>query len=149
LTNHATTPTETTAGTPGRRGRTVNIVLWVLQVLLAALFVFAAIPKLLGNPAAVDGFARLGLGQWFRYFTGAVELAGAIGLLIPRLSALAALGLVGVMVGAVITHILVLGPATLAFIPAAVGVILASIAWVRWTGRAGVAARAGSGERAI
>lgn len=41
---------------------------------------------------------------------GAVELAGAIGLLIPRLAGAAALGLIGVMVGAVITQLFVLEP---------------------------------------
>ena len=60
-----------------------------------------------------------------------IEIAGAIGLLIPRLCGLAALGLVGVMVGAVIAHLTVLPPAYLALFPALFGVILGLIAWGR------------------
>lgn len=119
--------------TPATRGRAVNITLWVLQALLAALFVFGGANKLIGiQPEVVEAFQRIGLGDWFRYLTGACELAGGVGLLIPRLSGLAALGLVGVMVGAVITHITVLPPVALAFAPATLGVAFALIAWGRW-----------------
>ena len=54
-----------------------------------------------------DG-AKGGAGQWFRYLVGILELAGAIGLLIPRLAAPAALGLLGVMIGAFFTQLFVL-----------------------------------------
>lgn len=119
--------------TPGvARGRAMNVTLWVGQVLFAVLFAFAGVVKLVGLQAEVDAFTQIGLGQWFRYVTGALELAGAIGLLIPRLCGLAALGLVGVMVGAVITHLTVLPPAAFALFPAAFGVVLGLIAWARW-----------------
>jgi len=49
------------------------------------------------------------LPRWFRYLTGALEVAGAILLLIPRTSGLGALMLVGVMIGAVVTHLSVIG----------------------------------------
>src|SRR3954469_12424046 len=91
--------------------RALRTALWVIQVLLAAFFVFAATAKLSGQKDAVETFTKLGLGQWFRYLTGACELAGGLGLLIPRLSGLAALGLVGVMIGATITNLVVLAPA--------------------------------------
>src|SRR5438093_1341613 len=52
---------------------------------------------------------RIGLGQWFRYVTGSLEVLGAVLLLIPRLSGLGALLLVGVMLGAVPTHLFVVG----------------------------------------
>ena len=75
---------ETLTAPSATRGRTLNITLWVIQVLLAALFAFAGINKLAGVPQEVlDQFARFGLGPWFLYLTGALELAGAIGLLIP------------------------------------------------------------------
>jgi uncharacterized membrane protein len=48
---------------------------------------------------------EIGFGQWLRYFTGVLEIAGAIGLLIKPLCGLAALGLAGVMVGAVGTEL--------------------------------------------
>ena len=62
---------------------------------------------------------------------GALELAGAIGLLIPRLAGLAALGLAGVMVGAVFTQVFVLDSVVLALTPAFLIVALSLIAWGR------------------
>jgi putative oxidoreductase len=51
----------------------------------------------------------VGLRQWFRYLTGLLEVAGAIGLLISRYAFYAAILLAIVMVGAVITHLTVIG----------------------------------------
>jgi hypothetical protein len=62
--------------------------------------------------------------------TGVVEVGGAIGLLIPRLAGLAAIGLIGLMGGAILTQILVLEPAWSAM-PAAFAVVFALIAWDR------------------
>ena len=64
---------------------------------------------------------------------GGLELAGAIGLLIPRLAGPAALGLAGVMVGAVFAHVLALPPVALAVVPAVLFVLLVLIARARWT----------------
>src|SRR4051795_1726291 len=94
----------TTDGTT-KRVNVRNVALWAVQIVLAAFFAFAATPKLLGDPTTVAMFQQIGFGDWFRYLTGACELAGAIVLLIPRLSGLAALGLVGVMVGATLTNL--------------------------------------------
>ena len=73
---------------PGRK----NTLLWTAQILLAAFFLFAAAPKLTGQHTAVQMFGQIGAGQWLRYLVGTAELAGAIGLLIPRLAGLAAAG---------------------------------------------------------
>lgn len=134
----ATTPaTDTEAAPPPARGRAANIALWVVQILLAALFAFAGINKLVGaQPEVIAGFEQIGLGQWFRYFTGTAELAGAVGLLIPRLTPLAAVGLACVMVGAVIAHLLVLPPPALALIPAVLGTVFVLIARARFKERA-------------
>jgi uncharacterized membrane protein YphA (DoxX/SURF4 family) len=116
-----------------RRGHATNIALWIAQALLAALFAFVAAPKLLGDPTAVASFNSIGFGQWFRYLTGACELAGAIGLLIPRLSGLAALGLVGLMVGATLTNLFLLpGMAPVAIVTVLLGVVFGLIARGRW-----------------
>ena len=88
--------------------RSMTIVLWILRILMAALFLFASYMKLSGNPAMVAEFDAVGLGQWFRYFTGALELAGGIGILVPSVSVFAALVLLAVDVGAFITQIAVL-----------------------------------------
>jgi hypothetical protein len=115
------------------RRRAVNVTLWVVQGVLAAFFAFAAAGKLLGDPTTVASFETIGFGQWFRYLTGACELGGAIGLLIPRLSGLAALGLVGVMVGATLTNLFLLpGMAPVAVVTVGLGVVFALIARARW-----------------
>jgi DoxX-like family len=54
---------------------------WTLQGILAAAFLAAGSAKLAGVPFMVDLFAQIGLGQWFRVTTGAVEVAGAVTLL--------------------------------------------------------------------
>jgi putative oxidoreductase len=115
-----------------RRGRTTNALVRGVQILLAVFFAFAAAGKLLGDPASVAAFHAIGFGQWFRYLTGACELGGAIGLVIPRLSGLAALGLVGVMVGATLTNLFLLpGMAPVALVTVLLGVVFALIARYR------------------
>jgi hypothetical protein len=121
----ATTPTMTHA-------RAVTVTLWTAQILLAVFFALAALPKLLGDPATVESFRSIGFGQWFRYLTGACELAGAIGLLIPRLSGVAALGLAGVMVGATVTNLFLLpGMAPVAVVTVILGAVFVLIARAR------------------
>lgn len=109
------------------------VLLWVVQILLAAYFVYSAMTILTSQPGVVGLFATIGLGQWFQYLVGALELAGAVGLLIPRLCGLAALGLAGIMVGVVIVHLTVLPPATQALFPAALGLLFVLISSARWS----------------
>lgn len=83
-----------------------NVALWILQVLLAAYFVYSG--YLLFGDDFVKKFDEIGFGQWLRYVTGVLEIAGALGLLIPRLCGPAALGLVCVMIGASGTELFLL-----------------------------------------
>ena len=77
-----------------RPRRLTGTLLWAMQIVLAAIFLLtAAAPKLSGAHASVQEFNLIGAGQWFRYFVGIVELAGAIGLLTPWMAGLAAVGL--------------------------------------------------------
>ena len=122
--------TNGTPAAPATRGRVLNIALWVLQALLAFQFAGGGFLKLSGSPAMVEMFATIGIGQWFRYVVGALEIAGAAGVLIPPLSGLAALGLVGLMVGATLTNVLVLGTSPL--LPIALMVVSVLVAWGRW-----------------
>lgn len=115
---------------PGTRGLAVNIALWVLQAALALQFAFAGFLKVSGAPAMVDLFAAIGAGQWMRYFVGAVEIAGAVGILIPLLSGLAALGLAALMAGATVTNLFVIDDPP--WIPIAALVMAALVAWGRW-----------------
>ena len=119
----------TTAETAAQ-GRGMNIALWVLQLVLAAVFVMSAVPKLTSDPRAVAGFDAIGFGDWFRYLIGALEIAGAIALLIPLLSGLAGLAFVGLMIGAVVTTLLVFDGEMVA-LPALVLALATIIAWGR------------------
>ena len=113
------------------QGRKRHAALLALQGLLALFFlVAAALPKLLGEATAVAIFADLG-GQWFRYLVGGLELACAIGLLVPRFARPAALGLAAVMVGATVAQLFVLNGGPLALTPAILLVLLLAIAWGR------------------
>jgi len=77
-----------------------KIVMWVVSILLTCLFLFAAMPKLLTPDKIISQWVYA---RWFLTFIGVCEMLGAIGLLIPRLAALAAAGLSVVMIGAVYT----------------------------------------------
>lgn len=82
---------------------------WALQLALAAVFAFTATRKFMGHPIPVATVEALGAGQWLRIAIGVAELAGAIGLLVPRLAGLAASCLALLMLGAVGTHFFVIG----------------------------------------
>jgi uncharacterized membrane protein YphA (DoxX/SURF4 family) len=88
-----------------RRQRVRNIVGWILAILLGLEFLVAGCMKFIDNPVMVEMFNRVGLGQWFRYFTGALEIIGGVGVLIPRFSRQAALLLAVIMLGAVIAQL--------------------------------------------
>lgn len=92
----------------GAPARYKTIGLWVVKIVLAALFLAAGGAKLGGMKQMVDEFNQLGLGQWFRYFTGATEAVAGILLLVPPTTAYAAAYLTLVCVGALIAQAAVL-----------------------------------------
>lgn len=110
----------------------LNGVVWLLQIGLAVFLVYQSVISLYEGGAYIrETFDRIGIGQWFRHFTATVELLGCIGLLIPPLCGLAALGLVGVMIGAITTELSVRTPAG-AVLPAILLVGFAVVAFYRW-----------------
>jgi uncharacterized membrane protein YphA (DoxX/SURF4 family) len=111
--------------------RATNVALWVLQAVLALQFAGGGLAKLAGAPELVDMFANIGAGQWLRYLVGALEVVGAVGLLVPRLSGLAAVGLAGLMVGATITNLFILGESP--WLPVGLLLVSALIARGRWS----------------
>jgi putative oxidoreductase len=106
-----------------------NITLWTVTVVAAGMFALAGTLKLIGVPMEVDLFRAIGLGAWFRYVTGALEVAGAIGLLVPAVAAGAALLLAGVMIGAILTHLFIIGTSPL--VPILLLAATLAIAWLR------------------
>ena len=85
-----------------------NAVAWILQIAAAAVFLMAGGSKLAGAQPMVEMFDAIGVGQWFRYVTGTIEVVSALLLLMPSTAAIGAALLVCVMVGAIITHLTIL-----------------------------------------
>ena len=119
-----------TQASPVRHGRTGRIALWAVQIALAGMFLLAGGSKLLGAPAMVGLFDAIGIGQWFRYLTGLIEVGSAIALLVPSLAVFGALALVPTMIGAVVTHLFIVGGS-----PAIPAVLLLGSAGVVWARR--------------
>src|SRR6478672_9054417 len=113
----------------GSTGKIINVGLWILQIGAAGMFLMVGFLKLSGDLQMVGLFDAIGLGQWFRYVTGSLEVLGALLLLIPRLSGLGALLLMGVMLGAVPTHLFVVGGSPLQAI--ILLIITGVVAWGR------------------
>jgi uncharacterized membrane protein YphA (DoxX/SURF4 family) len=116
-----------------RRSAVVTGALWTLQILGAAMFLFAGGLKLAGVPLMVQEFGVIGLGQWFRYFTGTIEVVSAVLLLIPSLAAYGAAALFVTMIGAIVAHLFIIGGSPL--IPIVLLAATGTIAWARGSSR--------------
>jgi putative oxidoreductase len=107
--------------------------IWVLRILLAFIFLYEGLGKFSSSRLWATVFSRIGFGEWFRYATGAIEAVGALLLLIPRATTIAVTLLMCTMVGAIVTHVFVmgLGPQTI-IVTVLIGMLLS----VGWSGRA-------------
>jgi len=111
--------------------RNKKIALWLATGVLALVFLASGGVKLLPRSPAAESFEAWGYPVWFRYLIGASEVAGALGLLVPRLAPFAASGLVLVMGGAAVTHLRA-GETSQAPVPLALIVLLVGVAWFRF-----------------
>lgn len=114
----------------------MNRLLWVIQIVLALLFLFAGVAKLVTPAAQLT--AQTPLPAAFLRFVSVMEILGGLGLVLPGmlhiktvLTPLAALGLFGIMIGAVVVTIQMLGiaPAALPFVT---GALVLFVAYGRW-----------------
>ncbi|MDH3443691.1 MAG: DoxX family protein [Deltaproteobacteria bacterium] len=114
----------------------MNVALWIIQGLLAAIFLFAGGMKLvLPIEEMTQEMPMPGL---FLRFIGACEVLGAIGLILPwllrirpGLTPLAAAGLVIIMIGATVITLMA-GDIATAVVPLAVGILAALVAYGRF-----------------
>lgn len=122
--------------------KTTNVLLWIVQGLLAALFLFAGGMKLVLPIEAMAG--PVALPGWFLRFIGVCEVLGALGLVLPGLfrirtglTPLAAAGLVIIMIGATVITIMggQVGPA---LVPLIVGLLAGTVAYGRRRLRGGL-----------
>ena len=114
----------------------MNVALWIIQVLLAALFVFGGVMKLVMPIEEMT--KQIPMPGGFLRFIGVAEFLGGLGLILPGLfgiatllTPLAAVGLVIIMIGATVVSFMN-GPAIGALLPFVVGVLLAFVAYGRW-----------------
>ena len=101
--------------------------LWAVKIIVALLFAIAGIAKLAGAPQLVAEFAQIGFGQWFRFLTAIIEIAGALLLLWPNSTAFGAVFLVGINAGALVAQIFFLHGDVIH--PIVLGAIVVAIAW--------------------
>jgi hypothetical protein len=114
----------------------MNVVLWIIQVLLALLFLFAGVTKLiLPIEEMTKQMAMPGL---FLRFLGVVEVLGALGLILPGLfrikswlTPLAAVGLTIIVIGATVITLQIGGGAT-AMVPLVTALLSVFVAYGRW-----------------
>ena len=105
------------------------IVTWTLQVLVGAMFLMVGTGKF-REPVWPGRFARWGYPDGFHLVVGVLEVAGAVCLLVPRISAYGAALLMVVMTGAALTH-LAHGEMRQLGAPLVFLVLLALVAWLR------------------
>ncbi len=109
--------------------RAKTIATWIVSVLLFALFtVGSGLPKVLARADMVENFEHFGYPQWFRSFTGILEVGCGVSLLVPRVAPYAATLLVCTMVGAAYSHLRVDESPV---IPLVVLGLLAAVGWAR------------------
>ena len=84
-----------------------RIGVWTLRLGVALFFALAGLEKFSSAPASqwVVLFRAIGLGSWFRYFTGVVEILGGLLFLVPPATASGTALLSATMLGAVIVHV--------------------------------------------
>jgi putative oxidoreductase len=96
---------------------------WALRIGIGLAFFFIGKSKLDAHSEWVAIFDQIGLGQWFRYFTGAVQMVGAVMLAVPRLFVIGIILLACTMIGAIIADVFI-GVPFFAMIPAAILLVL-------------------------
>ena len=115
------------------QSRAATAALWTLQIVVMLAFLASGSSKIAGTAPMMQLFDAGGVGQWFRYVTGAIEIGGALLVLVPSFALFAAGALACTMIGAVATHLLILhnSPA----IPLVLLLMTSTILWLRWSTR--------------
>jgi len=102
------------------RSRQDVLITWILRVAVAVVFFSVGSSKFDASSMWVKLFDQIGLGQWFRYLTGILQIAGAALVLVPR-TFLIGIGLLAcTMAGAAVIWIVRFGALANAIIPAVV-----------------------------
>ena len=115
----------------------MTVALWIVQGLLALIFLFTGGMKLALPLETLT--KQMPFPGWFVRSLGVAEVLGALGLLLPgllriqpHLTPLAATGLVIIMIGAIVSTLALGGGGVLVLIPLVVGLLASFVAFGRW-----------------
>jgi uncharacterized membrane protein YphA (DoxX/SURF4 family) len=114
----------------------MNMALWIVQALLALIFLFSGSMKFVMSVEEMT--KQMPMPGWFLHFIGVCEILGALGLILPwltrirpGLTPLAAAGLVIIMIGATVITLMI-SDIAMALVPLVVGILCAFVAYGRW-----------------
>jgi putative oxidoreductase len=116
-----------------------RVMLWIVSIVVAAMFIMAGGMKFAGLPMHVEHFQKWGYPDWFRVSIGIAKVADGVGLLIARLASFGAAGLVAIMLAAVYTH-LAHDEAIQVVAPGVFLLVFGVLTYARWPRRSGVLA---------
>ena len=85
------------------------VLLWILRILPALILLQTLYFKFTGSPESMFIFSKLGMEPYGRIGTGVAELIASVLLLIPRTTWIGALLSMGIIAGAILSHLFVLG----------------------------------------
>lgn len=86
-----------------------NTITWICRLIAALIMLQTLFYKFSGAEESIEIFSRLGVEPWGRYLAGIAELIASLLILVPRTSVYGALMAIGIMLGAIMSHIFVLG----------------------------------------
>jgi uncharacterized membrane protein YphA (DoxX/SURF4 family) len=86
-----------------------NVITWILRLIASVILVQTLYFKFSGAPESIYIFSTLGIEPYGRIGSGIAELIAVILILIPKTTSLGALGGFGIMVGAILSHLFILG----------------------------------------
>ena len=115
-------------------GKSRRIITWILRILLGVAFLGIGIEKVTGTMGTIPFFDAIGWGQWFRYFSGVLDIAGALLIFVPRWTSLGALIITcTVGLGTYLCFTKALFNPTF---PLIMTLLAATLAWLAWKPRA-------------
>jgi putative oxidoreductase len=84
-------------------------ILWPTYIAAAALLFLAGMSKLASIADTIVLYEAIGMGQWFRYVAGSIEVTTAVSLLVPSLTSVAGIGMSLTVVEAGLTYLALIG----------------------------------------
>jgi putative oxidoreductase len=111
-------------------GKARRVITWILRVLLGVAFLGIGIEKVTGTMGTIPFFDAIGWGQWFRYSSGVLDIAGGLLILVPRWTSIGAL-IITCTVG-LGTYLCYAKDLFNPLFPAVMTLLAATLAWLAW-----------------